>query len=305
MRLLAQMQRTAGLALLGACAAGGCGGAAPATATAASSPPALMPEPSAPAAPASSGSDAVPGGAPAAHAASPEPPAPGASSVAKAAPTPPPIPPNTAVLHIGDSFVLAGFAQALKPRMKELGVRYQVKSEQSSYTVTWAAKLERLVADTQPDLVIITLGANEVTNTDPPAHAPAVRRIVKIIGQRPCVWVSPPLWRKDTGIIDVIRENTAPCRYFDSDALVPQPIPRQSDKIHPSRAGGAIWAAAVWAWLEKERAASGVADPARTPPARPWALGPAPADEHLSPAKRMALSPDAPREGARAEAPSD
>src|SRR5262245_18599823 len=49
-----------------------------------------------------------------------------------------PIPPNTAVLHIGDSFVLAGFSQALKPRMKAIGARYEVRSEQSSYTVTWA-----------------------------------------------------------------------------------------------------------------------------------------------------------------------
>src|SRR5262249_24881388 len=110
-----------------------------------------------------------------------------------------PIPPNTAVLHIGDSFALAGFAQALRPPMKALGVRFEVKSEQASYTTPWAGKMELLVANFRPDLVIITLGANEVANTDPPAHAYAVRRIVKSIGGRPCVWVAPPLWRKDTG----------------------------------------------------------------------------------------------------------
>ncbi|MEZ4311005.1 MAG: SGNH/GDSL hydrolase family protein [Polyangiaceae bacterium] len=194
-------------------------------------------------------------------------------------PQPPPIPPNTAVLHIGDSFLLAGFAQALKPRMKELGVRYEVKSEQSSFTVTWAPKMELTVANTQPDLVIINLGANEMSNTDPPAHAPAVRRIVKSIGDRPCVWVSPPSWRKDTGILDVIRENSAPCRFFDSDEHVKEPIPRQSDKIHPNAEGGAIWAAAFWKWLQEQRApAEPVVEGAKKP--SPWKLKPAPPEEH-------------------------
>jgi hypothetical protein len=186
------------------------------------------------------------------------------------------------VLHIGDSFALAGFAQALKPRMKALGARYEVKSEQSSYTVSWAPKMELLVANTQPDLVIISLGANEIANINPPAHAPAIRRLVKSIGGRPCVWVAPPLWRKDTGIIDVIRESSAPCRFFDTDAVVTRPIPRQPDKIHPNDEGGAIWAEAFWRWLEEERAREDELDAAGNPAKgrSPWALRPAPEAEH-------------------------
>ncbi len=200
-------------------------------------------------------------------------------------PAPPPIPPNTVVLSVGDSFLLAGFSQALKPKLKELGARYEVRSDQSSYTVTWAGKMELAVANTQPDLVIINLGANEMSNTDPPAHAPAVRRIVKSIGDRPCVWVSPPSWRKDTGILDVIRENTAPCRFFDSDEHVKEPIPRQSDKIHPNAEGGAIWAAAFWKWLHEQRAPEGpVAEGAKKP--SPWKLKPAPPEEHQAKNKK-------------------
>jgi hypothetical protein len=202
---------------------------------------------------------------------------------------PPPIPPNTVVLHIGDSFLQAGFAQALKPKMKALGVRYEIRSEQSSYTTTWAGKIEQLIRETRPDLVLINLGANEIANTDPPTHAPAVRRIVKGIGERPCVWVSPPLWRKDTGILNVIRQNSAPCRFFDSDIRVTQPIPRASDKIHPTPAGGAIWASIFWEWLHGERA---TASPESAAPAsdaqgagatkqNPWLLKPSPPDEHL------------------------
>lgn len=197
----------------------------------------------------------------------------------------PAIPAGTAVLHFGDSFVLAGFAQALRPRMKTLGVRYAVKSEQSSYTVTWAQRVEQIVADTQPDLVIITLGANEVANINPVAHAPAVRRIVQIIGERSCVWVSPPMWRRDTGILDVIRQNSAPCRFFDSDKLVTDPIPRRNDKIHPDEKGGEVWAEAFWRWLMAERVAPGKGK-------SPWTLRPSPPEEHQP--KASLPSPAAP-----------
>jgi lysophospholipase L1-like esterase len=194
---------------------------------------------------------------------------------------PPPIPPGTAVLHIGDSFALAGFAQGLKPHMKALKARYEVRSEQSSYTNGWAAKLEKIVADTQPDLVIINLGANEVDNPAPETRAPSVRRISALVSGRgrPCVWVSPPSWKKDTGIVEVIRKNSAPCRFFDSDKQVSQPIPRQKDKIHPSEEGGKQWADAFWGWLDSQRApAAPTAEGAGK--ASPWALLPAPPEEH-------------------------
>ena len=132
--------------------------------------------------------------------------------------------------------------------------------------------------NTQPDLVIINLGANEVENPDPEAHARHVRRIVKLIGDRPCVWVAPPLWHvKETGIIEVMKKNSAPCRFFDTNALVKEPIPRQKDQVHPSEKGGAIWAEAFWRWLEHERA------PQRGAPAkakRPWLLKPSTPEEH-------------------------
>nr|WP_240807607.1 SGNH/GDSL hydrolase family protein [Polyangium spumosum] len=156
-------------------------------------------------------------------------------------------------MHIGDSFLMAGFSQALRPRMKAVGAYYEVRSEQASYTTSWHLKLAKLVGDYHPDLVIINLGANEVSLTDPEARADAVERLVKIVADRPCVWVSPPLWRKDTGIIEVFRKHTSPCRFFDSDAVA-GPISRQPDGIHPDAAGGAAWAEAFFKWLLAERA---------------------------------------------------
>src|SRR5262245_13660028 len=63
----------------------------------------------------------------------------------------PPIPTGTAVLHIDDSFTVTNFAQTLRPRMQTLGVRYEVRAETSSFTTSWSAKMEKVVADTQPD----------------------------------------------------------------------------------------------------------------------------------------------------------
>lgn len=177
---------------------------------------------------------------------------------------------------------MAGFSQALRPKMKAVGAHYEVRSEQASYTTTWHLKLSKLIGDYHPDLVIINLGANEVSLTDPPARGDAIARLIKIVGDRPCVWVTPPLWRKDTGIIEVIRKNIAPCRLYDSDKEVGAPISRQADAIHPDGPGGTLWAEAFWKWLQNERA------PAPKPGEKlpvgsghhavnPWRLKPAPA----------------------------
>ena len=55
---------------------------------------------------------------------------------------------------------------------------------------------------------------------NPEQRAAAVRRLVGNLGGRLCVWVIPPLWKPDTGIFKVIRENAAPCRILESDTIV-------------------------------------------------------------------------------------
>jgi len=168
------------------------------------------------------------------------------------------------VLHVGDSMVASGLAQALRPRMKALDVRYEVRGEQSTFTSTWAGRMDELVAATQPDLVIITLGGNEIGNTQPETSARFVKRIVNATKGRPCVWMTAPLWREETGIYDVIQKNAAPCRFFETDRHLTEPIERRSDKIHPTPKGGEVWAGVFWTWLMAER----------TGKTKPWELLP-------------------------------
>ena len=174
----------------------------------------------------------------------------------------PALPRGTAVLHVGDSFVHSGLTQALRPKLEALGARYEVHAEKSTNSLDWAKRVPGLVASMQPDLVIITLGGNEIGSTHLDVEAKAVRRIVQSIGNRPCVWTTPPLWREELGVFDTIEQNLAPCKFFETDAIVGKFIPRREDKIHPTAEGGAMWAEALYAWLVAER----TGDP------KPWSL---------------------------------
>lgn len=168
------------------------------------------------------------------------------------------------VLHVGDSFVDAGLRQHLGPRLAAAGSRYHAESKTGSYLATWAfgRELDDLVRARKPALVLITLGASEV-NADPPeSRRKAVRAIVEKAGGRPCAWVGVPLWKgAKTGLMELVKKEAAPCRFFDSQAVAPK-VTRQKDGVHPDKAGGAIWADAFGTWLLAQR------DPKRPP----WGL---------------------------------
>jgi lysophospholipase L1-like esterase len=168
---------------------------------------------------------------------------------------------GTWVLHIGDSFADASFQQNLGPRIRASGARYVVEATTATYTTTWAyePELERLLTR-KPSLVVVTLGANEVDMPVPTQHARAVERIARTIESAgaSCVWTTPPMWKADTGILQVIHDHCSPCVYFDSDAVLGGlgPDERQPDRIHPNKRGGARWADAFWSWLNDHRDAS-------------------------------------------------
>jgi lysophospholipase L1-like esterase len=177
-------------------------------------------------------------------------------------------PKDSWVLHVGDSFVEAWLKQTLGPRIRATGSRYVVEAESATYTTTWAfgRDLDEWLAK-RPSLVIVTLGANEVDMPSPGEHARAVEELARKIhaAGASCVWTTPPLWKPDTGILQVIHDHCAPCLYFDSDAVLGglRSDERQEDHIHPNRRGGRRWADALWQWLQDHRDAS-----------RPWGLVP-------------------------------
>jgi len=180
---------------------------------------------------------------------------------------PEPLPKGTFVLQIGDSFA-AALGMELGKLLKGAGLRTALEYKTASYIPNWSYEgdVPKFVSRYRPDLVLITLGANELEIPKPVDRIKSIKHLVSTLGGRPCVWVAPPLWKPDTGLQQVIRDNVAPCRYLDSNALV-HDLPRGHDKIHPSLEGRQIWAKIVFDWLSKERQGG---------PEQPWALKPEP-----------------------------
>lgn len=166
----------------------------------------------------------------------------------------PALPEGTTVLHVGDSFAGA-LGIPLNKHLKEAGVRGVLKYRTASYIVDWAHQpaLATYLSQYHPDLVLITLGANELEMQEPERRIPAIRKIVDKVGDRPCVWVGVPLWSdQHNGLMDIVRDNAAPCRFMDSAALFPD-MPRAHDRIHPTMQAREDWAVRVLSWLARQR----------------------------------------------------
>ncbi len=165
----------------------------------------------------------------------------------------PALPAETRVLHIGDSFAGA-LGRELNKALSVYGISGTTKFKRSTYIPTWASSKELglYLHQYQPDLVLVTLGANELLVPDPTDRIRTIRKLVGRIGDRPCVWVGVPLWPGARDALpQVIRENAAPCRYLDSNELYPD-MPRAKDGIHPSISARAEWATRVVGWLRRE-----------------------------------------------------
>ena len=154
------------------------------------------------------------------------------------------------VLHVGDSMVGGnlGLTKALDARFTGEGARFvrDYKVSESIVSYDKSPKLKDLIAKHQPDIVIITLGTNDVFVPYPAAMVQNVKSIVSRVGARECYWIGPPTWKPDTGIVQVLRDNVAPCKFYDSSNLKLQ---RAGDGIHPTDRGGADWAQSFWAFF--------------------------------------------------------
>jgi hypothetical protein len=178
-----------------------------------------------------------------------------------------PLPEGTTVLHIGDSMAGA-LGIALNEELKKRKVKGVLRYKEATFIPTWAwgKELPLYMAQYNPDLVVITLGTNEVKMLDPTIRAPTIKRIIERLKGKPCVWVAPPQWAGETDMYRVLRESIPPCRYMDTEKLYPK-MPKVDDHIHPSMGARKEWARRVVDWLARER---------RPSAELPWQLAPAP-----------------------------
>ena len=194
------------------------------------------------------------------------PPAP-SSAVAPEPPPPKPagppaaLPKDTTVLHVGDSMADA-LGKSLKIELKKRGIKNVLEAKEATYIPQWAGfkmGFAGHIAHHKPDMVIITLGGNETAMPDPTVRAEPVRRLVKQVGDRPCIWIAAPLWpgAPNTGIMKVIEENCAPCVYVDTNKFIETGVlpdlKRLGDKIHPTIPERRRWAKFMIRWLLHNR----------------------------------------------------
>ncbi len=163
------------------------------------------------------------------------------------------------VLHCGDSFVggAGGLTRALEQRFRGSSAKFMHDSQTSLFMHEAAQGdyLPKLLGRTNPDVVILTLGANDVFMPHPEYLIPHIEGAVRKLKGKECYWVAPPLWKPDTGVIKTISEHAAPCRFFD--VLTDHPglvIPRRNDGIHPTDEGGELWGGAFWEFLATQPA---------------------------------------------------
>lgn len=155
------------------------------------------------------------------------------------------------VLHVGDSFAGA-LGVALNRELEQRGANGILEFKTSTFITTWAhePRLRGFLRRYDPDLVLISLGANELDSRRPERRARLIRHLVAKLRGRPCVWIAPPLWEgARADLLRVIKRNCAPCAYLDTNELVPG-LERMPDGIHPTGAARTRWAKAVVQWLE-------------------------------------------------------
>lgn len=139
-----------------------------------------------------------------------------------------------------------GLARAIRPKWEGEGAKY-IRDVWESGSLRDFARSDRiptLIKTHHPDLILLTLGANDVYEKDPEILAPFIEKIAKMTNGIDCWWIGPPFWKKEyERMVDTFRKHVAPCQFFDSSGIE---MDRKSDGIHPNEKGGETWADAVW-----------------------------------------------------------
>ena len=160
------------------------------------------------------------------------------------------------VLLIGDS-MCDGLGSRLSDYAAENGFEFHCVIWYGSTAKMWATTgdlryhIERL----RPTFIIMSLGTNDMGYHDYTQRELWIQQIIKQFGDTPYLWIGPLTWRRfsDRTIVDVIRRNVAPNRFFDSTPVYCQRL----DGIHPTFPAAARWTDRICAWMTRTRLTDG------------------------------------------------
>ncbi len=157
--------------------------------------------------------------------------------------------PQESHLVIGDSmaWALGNGLKALADKDGSAKVRTSSKISGTIRAFARGKRVQKALRRRKYSKVILVLGTNDSLVPYPERLTRYVKEVVASVEGHECYWVGPPMWREDTGIVEVIRREAGHCAFFDSSDLV---LERRRDKIHPSRKGAEQWAEAVHLWIK-------------------------------------------------------
>jgi hypothetical protein len=153
------------------------------------------------------------------------------------------------ILLTGDSMGDGLFLAWRKLRKQgNFDIRYQ--PWYGSTTDSWAKtdKLENMIKNYRPTLVIFSLGANQINDHKIAAKEDHIREIVRQMSDAEFIWIGPPNWKEDTGINNLIIKYVGRERFFDSRQLT---FERRKDGAHPTEKSAAIWADSISQWIDR------------------------------------------------------
>lgn len=156
------------------------------------------------------------------------------------------------IVHIGDSFAQA-LGSDMKKQLSDQGVKCQLKTRTPSYIPEWASNgdLEKLLSTYHPQLVIVSLGANDLEVPNLEERGQRVKKLVGKLGKTACIWIAPALWEgAKEDLLAVIKEQSAPCLYLDPRDIMPS-MPRAKDGVHPLEEIRAEWAKLTIDWIRQ------------------------------------------------------
>ncbi len=119
-----------------------------------------------------------------------------------------------------------------------------------STSTKWAAetRLQTSIAEYQPDLVIFTLGANELFTPVSPRRVGQVKSLITQFGTAEYIWVGPPNWKPDWGTDSLFQAHVGSAHYFVSKNLI---LDRRRDGAHPTAAASEEWARIIVDWINQ------------------------------------------------------
>lgn len=163
------------------------------------------------------------------------------------------------ILFIGDSMT-GWLAERLNAYGKENGFSVSTVVWDGSTIQKWSAsqKLAGIIAEQKPDAVFVSLGMNELFETNPEKSLKtSITNLKKKIGNLPIIWIGPPSWpgHNKGGVLDKwLSHEMGTGHYFSSFSLE---LPRQTAKNpHPSREGMIKWMDTAMEWIKDNSAIS-------------------------------------------------